>query len=467
MKNAALLLSTALFLAAPATNAQYTPPDGTGLENVIVETYYVADAEDNADVDGSSVPLPVGAVTYRVFLDLKDGYQLLTAGGFANHPFTISTSTSFWNNEDRGDAWGDAINDIHLGKNTVAIDSWLTAGAASDAHWGVPKADDTNGSIVGGANNDGGSNGVPLLDNAASQVGIPLTEADGLSNISVPPSVTYVGGPPEFFNTNTSDNTYSNDNFGWAVLGGVASPLPGNKVLIGQFTTDGTLSFCLNIWVRIPDSLVCNDPNCHTVEEYYAVLLESDTSGNGFAGDNKFTIPSLCFTSGQLADCLGILGGNAQPGTPCDDANILTANDAWSNDCVCAGDPVDCLGVPNGIALPGTACDDNDPGTGNDTWLENCTCEGSTGVDEVMGATLALGPNPTRDILRVRVAGLGEGRAALRLLTLSGGLVLQHDITAAPGSWTGELDMSALAPGIYMLEVASPAGALKQRVTKF
>lgn len=467
MKQLAAFLVPVLALLGTNSTAQYTPPDGTGLEGIIVETYYVADENDHADTDGASVPVPVGAVTYRVFADLKEGYELLTAGGFVNHPFTIGTTTTFWNNEDRGDAWGDAINDIHLNKNTVAIDSWLAMGAASDAHWGVLKVEDPNGSVVGGTNNDGGSTGAPLLVNAAAAVGIALTEADGLSNVSVPPGTTYVGDAPEFFNVNAAVNTYSNDNFAWAVLGGVSSPLPGNKVLLGQFTTEGILSFCMNLWVRIPDSLVCNDPNCHTVEEYYAVLLESDTSGAGFAGDNKFTLPSLCFTGAVENDCLGVPGGAAVPGTACDDANILTANDTWSADCLCTGQPVDCQGVPNGTALPGTACDDNDPNTGNDTWLSDCTCQGSTGLRELPAPVLEVGPNPTRDLLFVRLSGAATGTIMLRLLDLSGAVVLQREVRGATALWSGSLDLSALSSGAYLLDVGLPGAVLKQRVLKF
>ncbi|MBK6341281.1 MAG: hypothetical protein IPF41_01500 [Flavobacteriales bacterium] len=41
------------------------------------------------------------------------------------------------------------------------------------------------------------------------------------------------------------------------------------------------------------------------------------------------------------------------------------------------GDVVDCLGVTGGSALPGTPCDDNDNGTTADTWTANCDCEGT------------------------------------------------------------------------------------------
>ncbi|HEX2618079.1 MAG TPA: thrombospondin type 3 repeat-containing protein, partial [Flavobacteriales bacterium] len=75
-------------------------------------------------------------------------------------------------------------------------------------------------------------------------------------------------------------------------------------------------------------------------------------------------------------DCLGVLGGTAQPGSPCDDGNADTGVDTWSPNCECSGEPLDCEGVPNGPALPGQACSDDDPNTGEDRWGTDCTCVG-------------------------------------------------------------------------------------------
>jgi len=151
-----------------------------GLEDIIVETYYVSDANDATDTDGGS--LAEGSVTYRVFVNMLPGFELQAIYGNANHELFLETTTEFFNNEDRGEETGDVINDTRLDENTVALDSWLTLGAASDEHIGVPKALDTDGSIVGGDNNDGGSDGVAggLLSNADVAAGMPLTTADGL-----------------------------------------------------------------------------------------------------------------------------------------------------------------------------------------------------------------------------------------------------------------------------------------------
>ncbi|MEO8589311.1 MAG: hypothetical protein ABI432_08095, partial [Flavobacteriales bacterium] len=85
----------------------------------------------------------------------------------------------------------------------------------------------------------------------------------------------------------------------------------------------------------------------------------------------------LCIAYGNPPlDCAGTIGGNALPGTPCDDGDATTGDDAWSTSCECEGIPLDCVGVPGGIALPGSSCDDNDPSTGLDVWGTDCVCAG-------------------------------------------------------------------------------------------
>src|SRR5690606_7055932 len=142
---------------------------------------------------------------------LKAGYKLITVGGFPGHDISFSSTTTFFYNDDRGEAWAADINEIHLNKNSVAIDSWLTIGAASDAHWGVPKDEDTDGSILTG--NDGGSTGTPMLVNTDPLAGIPLTQADGLL-AGTPPGILSVGTAPTIFN-DINGSSYSSDNFAW------------------------------------------------------------------------------------------------------------------------------------------------------------------------------------------------------------------------------------------------------------
>lgn len=417
-----LLTATAAALFQ-LVNGQYAPPDPAGLEGIIVESYYVADGNDAADTDGG-IDLATGARTYRVFVDMLDGYRLQTVGGFLNHPLTFNTTTSFFYNEDRGEAWGAAIPSDRLDQNTVAIDSWMTIGAASNTHWGVLRYEDPDGSVVGGVNNDGGSASIAggLLVSAASE-GLPLTTADGLyiDTEPAPGTPAALGETPTIFNE-PDGSTYSSQDFGLGVLnafGGVSSPLPGNKVLIGQFTTDGEFSFCLNLYVKIPTDLVCPGLDCHTELVFYGNLLEADTAGPATSGDNKFTHPTLCFNSAAAVfDCQGIASGNALPGQPCDDGNAETTDDVWTAQCACLGSSTTGIGTPDPLA-----------------------------------ALIGITPNPTTDQLRITLHKLTGEHVSYSLIDAMGRTILQSDLGVQSGQWKGLLDLSGEAQGVYLLQL--------------
>jgi len=232
-----------------------------GLESIIVEKYYISDANDATDTDGGS--LTEGSVTFRVYVDMHPDYQLQAVFGDANHSLNISTTTPFFNNEDRGEETGELIPNDRLDENTVALDSWVSMGGASDAHFGILKVDDPDGSIVGGVNNDGGSEGIAggLLVNDDAEAGIPLTTSDGLT-AGTPPTVTAVGLDLSMLDSQNSSTPLISNNGAWACVeaAGAMGPTDDNRVLIAQITTAGNFSFHLNIQIRQPD---------HTTTEIY------------------------------------------------------------------------------------------------------------------------------------------------------------------------------------------------------
>jgi hypothetical protein len=229
---------------------------GVGLENIIVETYYVSDANDATDEDGGS-DLPVGSVTYRVFVDMAAGWSMESIFGNSDHDLVFGTTSEFYNQEDRGEQTGEEIADNRLDENTLALDSWLSMGGASESHLGVPKVLDTDGSIIGGVNNDGGSEVIAggLLVNDDMAAGIPLTTADGLIS-GTPAGTDFIGDlgglAGTYFGDENAAGTFISQNGAYAVLGGTPGATADNVLLIGQFTTDGIFNFELNFRIGGP-----------------------------------------------------------------------------------------------------------------------------------------------------------------------------------------------------------------------
>lgn len=219
-----------------------------GLENIIVETYYISDSNDTSanSVGGA---LPIGSVTYRIYADLLPGYRFQAAYGVAGHELRIATTTSFFNNRYKGAVKANDIPHYELNNNTLMLDSWLSAGAGSYANYGILKEKDTTGTII---------NADSVLKNNNPQIGVPLTVADGLLRYS-PQSVVTIFGLDSianycFGNENHKNNgmVFSTFDGSWASFGGAIGPDTSNKVLIAQITTDGKLSFELNIQIGVP-----------------------------------------------------------------------------------------------------------------------------------------------------------------------------------------------------------------------
>jgi hypothetical protein len=268
-----------------------------GLEGIIVEKYYVSNAADSV---GSIGILPVGSVTYRIYADMLPGYKFQAAYGVGGHALLISTSTSFFNNEDRG-ATTPTYTKTQARGNSVMLDSWISVGAGCSANFGVLKTEDdlaTGGATVI-------NNTVPaILQNNDPAAGIPLTTQDGLF-AGAPASVTLVGitiaDLSMFDATSQAGNSFTTSNGSWASLTGSTGANPTtNKVLIMQMTTNGAFHFELNLQIGTPTG---------GVENYVAA--------NPVAGE--ITIPSLTGTFG---------GSNINPTvsitSPANGASFLT-----------------------------------------------------------------------------------------------------------------------------------------------
>lgn len=247
-----------------------------GLENIIVEKYYVSDAND-ATQNATGGVLPVGSVTYRIYVDMLPGYKFQAAYGVPGHEMRIETTTLFFNNEDRG-ATSPTYTKSQASNNTVMLDSWLSVGAACAGNFGVLKTEDDG--VANVSNSDG------VLQNTDPSAGIPLTTQDGLLAGS-PEAVTTVGITSEIAvfdaqNDGTNGPLFSTSNGSWASLNGSIGPDPNeNKVLIAQITTDGVFSFELNIQIGTPsggvENYVAQNPVADEIQ--MPELIYSSTTG--------------------------------------------------------------------------------------------------------------------------------------------------------------------------------------------
>jgi len=225
-----------------------------GLENIIVEPYYISNAADAAASVGT---LPVGSVTYRLYADMKPGYKFEALYGVPTtppdtlHALILTTTTTFFNNEDRG-ATTPTYTKAQAKGNSIMLDSWFSVGAACAGQMGILKVDD---SLTGTVVNVNG-----ILQNNDPNAGIPIATRDGMI-AGTPEQVTFVGFTTElnvFDGTSQAGNSFSTTNGSIAALNGAIGPDSTNRVLLGQFTTDGQFCYELNVQIGTPGGGVQN-----------------------------------------------------------------------------------------------------------------------------------------------------------------------------------------------------------------
>ncbi len=236
MKKRKIIFGLGLALFSGLAQAQ------DGLENIIVEKYYIA---NSADVTASGGKLLPNSVTYRVYVDMLAGYKLQAVYGDVNHALKFTTSTSFFNSEDRGSTTANGIGNQYLSQNLNALDSWFSMGASATGNVGVLKSEDNGLANLVAANS--------LLKNNVAKMGIPLTTQDGNITGSIQ-AVSFAGFDPAggiFDATSLQGGSFITNDGAIAVQSeGVAGPLASNRVLIGQFTTDGIFRFELNLQLK-------------------------------------------------------------------------------------------------------------------------------------------------------------------------------------------------------------------------
>jgi hypothetical protein len=226
-----------------------------GLEKVFVETYYIADVEDEKHKYARG--LKSGMVTYRIWVDMQEGYKLLSIYGAPGNPLLLQSSLPFFNDTLHGSIEAPKIKEYNLGANGLLLDSYIALSGANSSDLAVLKTDDTDGSVVRpgleSENTTIVDRGMLMSDHP--DAGTALRDADGLMNGQVPALIKF-GYDFTAFAEAENDGRIEFDNGAWAVLKGLKGPFPEkNYVLIAQVTTAGDLSFGFNLQLLSADGV--------------------------------------------------------------------------------------------------------------------------------------------------------------------------------------------------------------------
>jgi hypothetical protein len=239
-----------------------------GLENIIIEKYYISDTADAAKADaeidqynsenGTSLPpgaLPVGSVTYRFYADLKPGYKLLAvyADETRSQSMIFTTTTSFYNHLSGSLSPVPGTSKAAIKNNLLALDTYFSLGGVAIGNYGILKTAD-NG-VANNVTSTGNANGVLL--NADPDMGIPLTVRDGMIGGTGVVAASFAGFSGLTHDAFMDGTVISNslkllDGSVFSVDGAMGSDTT-NRILIAQVTTNGTLHYEFNLLLK--DSL--------------------------------------------------------------------------------------------------------------------------------------------------------------------------------------------------------------------
>ena len=219
-----------------------------GLEGIILEKFYISTKEDNSKPELSGHLAP-GSITYRIYVDLKPGYTFQAAYGAPNHELYIKSTNLFYNHIEYGAEYPNRIPLRTYSRNTSRLDSWLSVGGAGENQIGVLKSEDDTLNVfkTSGA----------YLKNHSKKMGISLEVVDGMKeqyNLTFP-TLYQMDSTIKGLGTITNTNTISINNGAWASMGkgSQGADSLSNKILIAQLTTDGKLSYQLNLLIGTPD----------------------------------------------------------------------------------------------------------------------------------------------------------------------------------------------------------------------
>ncbi|MEN9333841.1 MAG: Secretion system C-terminal sorting domain [Bacteroidota bacterium] len=414
------------------------------LDNLYIEKYYISDSNDATDTTGGI--LPVGSVTYRIYAKLLPGSKVSRIFGEAGHPFIIQSSAPFFNHSTEGKSFGKDFLKPRLGESLVALDTYITIGQVAkqgtNLYFGLPKNQDSNGSFVGGINNDGGSEMLAqgLMNNQTNDMGLALTQADGIDTMVTTTANWSSAGILDFFTGNDSTifgsivpgSSFYSEQFNLSAgfpYGGVVSD--SNHVLLAQLTTAGEINFDLNLDVIYSDengveqtiSYVAKDTLLSGNEMYNPFLSYPYACGCNNPNYLEYNASYICYEEGScltpaVIGCMDSLACNFLP-----EANIS------AHELCCY--PGDCNNRDIIEVCPSLL-------------VNNFNC--------------SIYPNPAENTVRINVVQPYNSELKIQWYNAYGTLLSTEEFSNTGLNFNESEDISGFTTGVYYVQITSSLG---------
>jgi hypothetical protein len=199
-----------------------------------------------------------------------------------------------------------------------------------------------------------------------------------------------------------------------------------------------------------------SDEGCPLPQDTWILVTTIPVENN--PGCTEFQIVNDDFTSspGNARDFFVSLGGVEKTGVIEPTAVNMGA---------CAPD---CLGMPGGPALPGTPCDDGDPDSFGETYTVDCICLAiNTAVEPFPETVFNVMPNPTNGAFTLRLPASMIGTHPFTCTVQdSAGKVVYRKSGSHLASNILEIDLSGLPGGAYLLDLVIDGVHGTSRVVK-
>ena len=474
------------------------------LENLVVEKYYVSNAADSIAAyndsvtagSGASGHLPVGSVTYRVYADMLQGYNFQAIFGdhtssfgqndtLFPHHLRLSTTTNFYNNPNGSTAptsWSRTLIKNTTG-SVLGLDSWFSTGAAASNAYGILKSEDIAGASAG----QGGANlfttvSGNVLQNNAAVAGIPLTTQDGYwysgapTGLAAPGAVSISPGMDvSILNDGTTNgNLLSTLNGSIYIAGGSVGPDPAtNKILIGQFTTNGRFCYEFNIQVGQASTgkvwgFVAEAPAPGAVNPQIQMMsLKGCIGGTNILPTISTNITGLsnfgCFNNG---DSVVIAAAAKDTDGYISKVQFFVDGSQVGQDSVAPFQYKWKTGTAVTYTLTAVAIDNEGGQTTSSTLIINNCLNTAVQNNNSSSSLFNIYPNPVRDVFTLEIFASKGNSNSYSIYDLEGKTILHKQLGVISDKYIESIDISSFAAGQYIIELSADGIVASKKIIK-